>query len=166
MRIALIVAPLTGFALLAACGPSVHAPSLGLRAVEKQPIELPGPASEPQIPVDPALTARIAPLVESAQAGDRGFARQRIETESAFAKAKGAAPGSEAWIVAQQALSALDATRGPVRDAAGTIEAMRVEPANAGSGNRAAVESAATTIEALDDAETAVLAALSARLGG
>lgn len=153
-------------ALLSACGPQVHAPSLAPRPVEKQPIALPGEASEPATPVDPALAAGITPLIAAAQAGDQAFVRQRATTEVAVARAAGSATGSEAWIVAQQALSALDGARGPVRDSVAAIDALRSDPANAGSGNRAAIDAAAATIEALDDAEAAAVAALSAKLGG
>lgn len=158
--------PVAALAGLSACGPQVHAPSLAPRPVEKLPINPPAEPSETDTPADPGLAARIAPLVEAARAGDAAFAGQRTETEAAVAKAGGAGEGSEAWIVAQQALSALDTARGPVRDAVAAIEAMRVEPANAAPRNRAAIESAARTIEALDDAEAATVAALAAKLGG
>ena len=166
MRMLSLFAPFLALALLSACGPQVNAPSLAPRAVEKQPIDLPAEASEPETPVDPDLASRIAPLVAAAQAGDRAFATQRTATEAAVARARAAAQGSEGWIVAQQALSALDTARGPVRDSVAAIDAMRSEPANAASGNRAAIDAAAATIEALDDAEAAAVAALSARLGG
>jgi hypothetical protein len=166
MRSPLFLVALLGGALLSSCGPQVNAPSLAPRPVEKRPIDLPGETSEPATPVDPALAARIAPLVTAAQEGDRAFARQRIEAEAAIAKAAGAAQGSEAWIVAQQALSTLDAARAPVRDAAATVEALREDPANAASGNRQAIEEAAKIIEALDDAEAAAVATLGTKLGG
>jgi hypothetical protein len=166
MRSPLSFVALSGAALLSACGPQVHAPSLAPRPVEKQPIDLPAESSEPATPVDAALAARIAPLVAAAHAGDQAFARQRTETEAAIAKAAGAAQGSEAWIAAQQSLSTLDAARAPVREAAAAIEAMRVEPANAASGNRGAIEAAARIIETLDDAEAATVATLGTKLGG
>ncbi len=165
MRTLSLLVATAGLGLLSACGPQVNAPSLAPRPVEKLPIALPAEVSEPAVPADPDLADRIAPLVAQAQAGDQAFARQRGATDAAVAKAAGAGQGSEAWIVAQQALSALDTARGPVRDAAASIDAMRAEPANAGSGNRAAIDAAAATIEALDDAEAAAVAALSAKLG-
>ena len=155
-----------GLTILSGCGPQVNAPSLAPRAVEKQPILLPAEASEAETPLDPALAAQIAPLVAAAQAGDREFARERTSAEAAIAKAGGSAPGDERWIVAQQALSTLDAARGPVRDAVAKIEALRADPAYAGSGNRAAIEAAAMTIESIDGAEATVIAALTRTLGG
>lgn len=166
MRSPLFLMVLSGSCLLSACGPQVSAPSLAPRAIEKRPIDLPAEGGEAVTPVDPTLAGRIAPLVASAREGDRAFARQRAETEAAVAKAAGTAQGGEAWIAAQQTLSALDSARAPVRDAAGAIETMRSDPANAGSGNRAAIAEAADTIEALDDAEASVLAALGKKLGG
>ena len=158
--------PFATAALLGGCGPLINAPSLAPRAVEKQPIDLPAAADEPLTPASPALTARLAPLVATATSGDDAFARQRAETEAAIGRSGAATAGSEAWIVAQQALSALDTARAPVRDAAAAIEELRSDPAFAGSGDRAAIDAAARTIEALDDAEAAAVTALSARLGG
>lgn len=166
MRSPLLLAGLSGLVLLAACGPRVNAPSLAPRAIEKQPIDLPAAEGEPMTPVDPALSARIEPLVAAAREGDRSFAHQRAETEAAIAKAAGTAQGGEAWVVAQQSLSLLDAARTPVREAVASIEAIRSEPANAARGNRVAIEAAASTIEAIDDAEASVVAALGTKLGG
>ena len=146
------------------CGP-VSAPSLAPRAVERRAIELPAAASEPDVGVDPALAGRIAPLVDAAVAGDAGFALARRRTDAAVARAAHAPPGSEAWTVAQQELSALEGQRGPARDAAAAIEALRQEPAYAAPASRAAIDAAARRIEAIDQAQAAALAALSARLG-
>jgi hypothetical protein len=166
MRSPLILTALSGLLLLPACGPKVNAPSLAPRAIEKQPIDLPSNSGEPMTPADPALAARIEPLVAAAREGDRAFARQRAETEVMIAKAGGTAQGGEAWIAAQQSLSLLDAARAPVRDAVASIDAIRSEPANAAPGNRAAIEAAASRIETIDDAEASVVAALGTKLGG
>ena len=151
--------------LTAACGPRVDAPSLGLRPVERQSVQLPAVTSEAEEAPDPALATRLAALVDSAEIAHRGFQAELARAEPIVGRGSQAASGSEEWIVAQEAVSALDAARKPVRDAAAVIAAIRVEPGNAGSGSRAAVEAAAARIEALDDGEAAATNSLTARLG-
>lgn len=159
------LAPLALILTLVACGPEVAAPSLMPRPVEKQPIGLPEAAREPESAVDPALTQRITALLARVEAADAAFQKQREETAMLVERGASAGTGSEAWIAAQQSLSALETMRGPVRDASGEIEALRQEPANAVTGNRAAIEAAATRIEGIGEAQATALAALSARLG-
>ena len=160
-----ILLPLLGFALLDGCaGGTIDAPSLGLRAVEKQPVELPDQASEPQVPVDPALTARIATIESAANAGHAEFETARARAAVAVEKAANAPAGSELWTIAQQQLSEVDAARGPVAHAAAEIDALRIEPANATSGNRTAIEAAGERIGKLSEAEAAAVAALGGRL--
>jgi hypothetical protein len=143
----------------------VSAPSLAPRAVERQPIELPVPApSEHETAADPSLDARLQPLLAKADEGQRDFDKQRSQADAAVARAAGATPGDEAWTVAQQALSALDATRGAVHDAAAAVDAMRQEPAFTGTGSRAAIEAAAARIATIADAQAVAFAALQARL--
>lgn len=150
---------------LGGCGPPVTAPPLTIRPVEGRPIALPqADPSEIEVPADPALLTRIRPLLAMAEEGDRAFAAARRQAESAVMAAAGAPREGEAWTTAQQALSALEAARGGVRDAANGIESMRQDPANRGSGDRAAIGAAATRIEAMEEAEAAITAALAARL--
>ncbi|WP_162875672.1 hypothetical protein [Sphingomonas crusticola] len=152
--------------VLAGCGTEIAAPSLAPRAVEKQPIDMPvAHASEVESVADTALMNQIASLVAAAEAGDRAFADQRARADAAVRRAAGAAQGSEAWIVAQEALTSLDAARAPVRDAAAAIDALRQSPANAAPGNRAAIDEAAAQVTQLDRAESNVFATLAAKLG-
>ncbi len=155
------------FALaLAGCGAQVPAPSLAPRAVEHQSIEMPLTSPvEPDTPADPALAARIATILAAAEAGDAAFAAQRARTEAAVAHGRGAAQGSEEWVAAEEALSALDTLRGAVRDAAAEAEVLRDDPASAATGNRAAIDRAAARLTGMEEAEGAALAALTARLG-
>jgi len=148
------------------CARQVGAPSLLPRAVEKQPIEMPvSEATEQQGPADPALQAALAKQIAAAEAGDKAFADQRALADAAIARAGNAAPGSEGWIQAQEAITALEAARTAVRDAAVAIDALRDDPANASTGSRAAIDAAAARIEAIEQAQTATVAALSAKLG-
>lgn len=159
----LISAALLG---LSACGQPLQAPSLLPRAVEKQPIDMPvAEASEAQTPVDPALQAAIAKQVAAAQAGDQEFAGRRAAAEQAVAKASGKAQGSEDWVQAQEAITALESARTQVRDAAGAIDALRDDPANGTSGNRAAIDAAAQQVGAIEQGESDTVAALTGKLG-
>ena len=133
---------------LAGCSHEVSAPSLMPRAVEKQPIDMPMTnAIEADTPVDPALQAKIATQVAAAQAGDKAFTAQQAETDKAVARASGAAPGSDAWVEAQEAVTALASARAAVRDAA------------------AAIDAAATGVTALETKEADAVAALNQKLG-
>ena len=151
---------------LSACGTELQAPSLLPRAVEKQPIDMPvAEASEAQTPADPALQAAIAKQIEAAEAGDRDFTRSRADAEQAVAKASGKPQGSEDWVQAQEAVTALESARTQVRDAAAAIDALRDDPANGTSGNRAAIAAAAKRVADIEQSETDAVAALSAKLG-
>lgn len=151
---------------LSACGASVQAPSLLPRTVEKQPIDM--PVSDPveaQTPLSPALRAAIDKQIEAAEAGDKEFAARRATAEEAVAKAAGKGQGSEEWVQAQEAVTALESARGAVRDAAGAIDALRDDPANATSGNREAIDAAAKRVGAIVDSEAGAVQALAAKLG-
>ncbi len=113
---------------LAACasGMSGATPSLEKRAIEDRfevvetaPLPPPGP-----LPAD--LAGRLARWRSDAAAADSAFAAMRPEVEAAVAAARGAAPASEAWIVAQQAISRLAVAQGPLTVALGDIDALYV----------------------------------------
>ena len=151
---------------LSACGAQVKAPSLMPRAVEKQPIDMPvSDAVERETPADPALQAELAKQVAAAEEGDKAFAAQRATEEAAVSRATGKAQGSEEWVRAQEGITALEAARAPVRDAAMVIDALRSNPAYAGTGDRAAIDAAAARVEAIERTEAAAIATLTATLG-
>jgi len=151
---------------LSACGVEVKAPSLMPRAVEKQPIDMPvEQAAEPERPADPALQAVIAKEIDAAKAGDKDFAERRTAAESAVAKAAGKPQGGEEWVQAQEAITALESARTAVRDAAAAIDALRANSAYAGPGNRTAIDAAAQQVSGIEDAQSAVVAALMGKLG-
>jgi hypothetical protein len=159
--------PLIGLCLaLAGCGTQVTAPSLMPRAVEKQPIDMPvSEAIEPEGAADAALTARLTEQVAAAEAADRRFEAELRKAEAAVVAASGQAQGGEAWIQAQQAITALESPRVAVRDAAAAIDAVRLEPANAAPGNRSAIDLAARRIGGIEQREAAAIAALAGKLG-
>jgi hypothetical protein len=101
-------------------------PALGKRPIEERfavietvPLPPPGP-----LPSD--LAGRLARWRDDAAAADAAFAALRDETAAAVSAARGAAPASEAWIVAQQAYSRLAVARGPLTVALGDIDALYV----------------------------------------
>lgn len=165
MRCPLILLLIAVPIALAGCAAQTGAPSLMPRAVEKQPIEMPvSEATEQQSPADPALQAALARQIAAAEAGDKTFADQRALADTAIARAGKASPGSEGWIQAQEAITALETARIAVRDAAAAIDALRTDPANASTGNRAAIDAAAARVDAIEQAQTATVAALIAKL--
>jgi hypothetical protein len=151
---------------LSGCGTEVQAPSLLPRAVEKQPIDMPvTEAREEQTPATPAIQAAIAKQIDAAEAGDKDFATRRVAAEDAVTKATGKGQGSEEWVQAQEAITALESARIAVRDAAAAIDALRDDPASASTGNRDAIDIAAKRVAGIEDEETGAVAALTGKLG-
>jgi len=157
-------APLLWLLLPTGCATPISAPSLEKRAVEAQPVLLPEAQREPDVVADPGLGARLDGILARAADGHRRFAEQQRTTEAMVRAGAGYASGSEAWTVAQQAVSALETAREPLRQAVGAVEALRTDPAGAGSGSRAAIEAAATRLAAWDGEEAQAVAALAAAL--
>ncbi|MEI5687066.1 hypothetical protein [Sphingomonas kyungheensis] len=93
---------------LAACAhDATPYPSLAPRAVEKLGF------AEPVVTVaeakpDPALDARIDAWQRQLDTIAKGFAADAARTETAAARARGQAVGSDAWLDAQSALAGLD----------------------------------------------------------
>ena len=139
---------------LAGCSATLpDVPGLGPRPIEHRPILPPDAASEPETAATPALAEQLAKLTGDAKAGHAMFEKEQASVTGAVSRAKGAAEGSDAWIAGQEALSALEAARTKVRDAAAAIDALRVDPAYSGTGDRAAIEAAAAEVAALSSAE-------------
>lgn len=109
---------------IAGCAPKGAFPSLAPRPVEKlgmdEPLRVAAPVAE-----DPALIKRVAELLATARRGQRDF-----EASLPAARSGGAPMGSEAWVQAQQALSALEASRTPTLTALADLDALRAERAS------------------------------------
>ncbi|MBA3526136.1 MAG: hypothetical protein H0T82_04360, partial [Sphingomonas sp.] len=142
------------------------APSLAPRAAEA--IDPRVPVAEPQLStaVDPALAAQLSALVAQAEVGDRQFRAAAPAAQQAAASA--GSRESESWIVAQQALSALVAARGPVTQALGDIDgigAARIQRLGGiAAADRRAIEAAAGRVAEIDRREAALIDQLQARL--
>ena len=153
--------------LLASCAaPLANTPSLAPRAAEALDPRLPVGGEVVIGPADPALEARLAELVRLARLGDNAFVVAAAEAERLAAGAGG--PQSEAWVVAQQALSVAVAARGQTTRAMGDIDeiaATRIaDQRGIAPGNLAAIRSAAAEVSAIDRRQSERIDRLQARL--
>ncbi len=128
------------------------------------------PVVAPPATPDTARAGKIATLLEQAETADREFRIAQAETERAVAGAAGAARGEERWIVAQQHLSRLEASRVQVGHALADLDELGVAQADAmasgtPSAEADALASATARVTALDADEQAVLARMSQALG-
>ena len=137
-------------------------PSLAPRPIEREVMRADPAAAEAPVaaPVPPA-TADIAQIVAGAQIADAAFkaavdkARPRIEA------ARGAAEGSEVWVEGQQAYSDAEAARAPVGAALVELDRRRQAATEANNDREAAaLGGAALQVQAIDEAERALLASL------
>ena len=151
--------------LPAACASTTaNEPSLAPRAAERIDPRL--PVEGPSLPAaaDPALAGQLAGLVADARQGDAEF---RAALPGARTTIGAAGPnGSESWIAAQQALSALESLRAPAAKAAGDIDALASErAASLGQTDLAALEAAAAEVHAIAEQEAAAIEELSGLIG-
>ena len=159
---------IVAFAALGACAaPGGPPPSLQPRPAEAVDPRVPvsGPVNDR--PVSPALAARLSEHVAQAQGGDAAFVPL---AERAEQLASGAgAPQSESWTVAQEALSAAVAARGPTARALGEIDALGADAIQRHGGmspaDLDAVREAGERVAAIDRRQTARLDVIQRRLG-
>jgi hypothetical protein len=165
MRIASILPVLV---LMSGCTtPGGPYPSLQPRAAETIDPRFPVERPVNDRPVTPALAARLAELVTQARASEGPFEVAAASAEQAAASA--GAPQSEGWIAAQEALSAVVETHGPVAAALGDVDALGATALQTQGGiapnDLAAIQSAAAEIGAIDQRQSARIKALQERLG-
>jgi hypothetical protein len=112
------------------------------------------------------LVSQLAELVNEARAGDAEFQAAADQAERLAANA--GAPQSENWVVAQEALTAAVAARGPVGTALGNIDALGATALQTQKGiapkDLAAINSAAAMVTAIDEREAARVKAIQDRL--
>lgn len=149
--------------LLAGCAAQGSFPSLAPRAVERIDEEAPVTV-QPNVPANAELTARVAELLAEARRGEAAFEAALPATVRAVS-ASGAA-GSEPWIEAQQALSRLEAARGPTEEALAQLDRLRSERARqpTDEADFASLLAAIETVESLAQGQRARLETLRARL--
>lgn len=149
--------------LLAGCAAQGSFPSLAPRAVERIGDEEPVVRS-PNIPANPELAARVAELLAVARRG--GAAYEAALPGTARAVSAAGAAGSESWIEAQQALSRLEAARGPTAEALVQLDRLRSERARqpTSEADFAALLGAIETVESMAQEQKARIERLQASL--
>jgi hypothetical protein len=165
MRTAFLLLVLAVTACSATPGPI---PSLAPRAAEAIDPRVPIVSVPPSGAIDPALSARLADLLNEVRAGNQAFAAANDEAERLVSAA--GEPASESWIAAQQAVSVLVAARGRTARALSDIDAIAAQRLISAGGiapaNFAAIEAAAAEAGAVDQRQAASIDSLQARLGG
>ena len=148
-------------AALSACAAGGDFPSLAPRPIEREeaaaPAEPAGPVTEA---VDPQLAARLAALLADARRGQAEFETVLPQATSAVAGAGDA--GSEGWILAQQAISRLEAERAPTVIALADLDRLTI--AHAGQPELPAVTAARDEARALAEAQEQRIGALREQL--
>lgn len=151
-------------ALLSACGANVDHPSLAPRAIEQQPAAVSAPTGESRVPVDSPELARMNALTAEARAADRAFRDALAVARKTIGAGVGASAGSEAWVVAQQALTRLDVLRAPLVQALADLDGMAADALHAGRAPDPMLEAALAELAALDSGARAEIMALEAAL--
>ena len=160
-----IALPLLAF--LASCStPGGQYPSLAQRAGEDVDPRVPVVSPVSSGPVSAGLAAHLDALIDQAESGDAVF-REAAANAERLATSAGA-PHSEGWVVAQQALSAAQAARGPTTRALGDIDALAATALQTKGGmsvaDLEAIEKAGARVSQIDRAQAERLDALEARL--
>lgn len=151
---------LLSLVLLAGCADDRRGyPSLAPRPIERAVLTAePAPATAPVETRPVASSADIDQLVAGAQAADSAFRAALDKARPQIAAGRGAAEGSEAWVVGQEAYSNAVAERAPVAQALAELDKRRQAAVAAGNGaEEAAIADAAQQVQALDEAERALL---------
>ncbi|HST36666.1 MAG TPA: hypothetical protein VLK25_08570 [Allosphingosinicella sp.] len=134
---------------LAGCAAQGPFPSLAPRPAEQMDMSVDPVRPDPVIADDPALAQQLAGLVAEARAGWRDF-----ETEAgpaARAVAASGPSGSDSWVVAQQAISRLEAARARTQAARSDLDRLALERQDqpTSPADRQAIEAAIAETEAI-----------------
>ena len=143
-------------------------PSLATRPIEARGF----PAIEPDpvkpAAVDPSVAAQVTTLEQGSIAADREFNAALPQAQRQVARA--GAAGTENWVVAQQALSALGSIRARGRSDLSALDQLQHDLLASGDGAKIAaapeVAAAAARIAAREATQSDALSTLEAKLGG
>lgn len=130
MKRLLLLPVLAAVLPLSACAAAQggDAPSLARRPVEGRfDVAPPTVVVTPPGPLPADLAGRLARWESDAAGAQQAFAAARSDTAALVAAAAGAPAASERWIVAQQAISRLQAARAPLTGALADIDRLYVE---------------------------------------
>ncbi len=149
---------------ISGCSTAVDHPSLAPRAIERFTAAEPAPTPSPPaiLPEDASRRERISALTVQAVEADARFREGLVEAQGAVSKGAGAAPGSEAWVQAQQAISRIEILREPVSRSLADLDALQVSAVQAEVGTDAAAEldTAIQKIGAIDAQEEQAIVTL------
>lgn len=144
-------AALCALILSTACADQGAFPSLARRPVENAGLAPAAPA--PVVPADAELAKRIVFAIAKAKDGVEAF-----DLSLGAAKAAVTRPGgseSEAWIEAQLAVTRLETTLAPAREALSALDGeRRGVVSNGNEADLAALETAIATVEAIDSRQS------------
>ncbi len=147
---------------LAGCAGAGNYPTLNPRPIEtKAEGLLAEPAAQPVplAPANPETQTKIDAAIRLAQSGMTAFDAALSSTRTA-ADAAGAS-GSESWINAQMAVSALEQHRGPVKSALADLgDQLRATLSGPPSEDLARVQEAIRTVETMDSQQDNTMTAL------
>ncbi len=143
-------------------------PSLAKRPVEGRfDVAPPTIESEPPGSLPADLAGRLARWRDDSAMAAQAFAAERGVAEPLVGAAAGAAVASEKWVVAQQAISRLQATRAPVSGALADIDHLYLQRSiDESIDGLPAIYALRADLIAIVAAQNAVLAGLEARLPG
>ena len=158
--------PLVAALALGGCAGDGSFPSLAPRPEESAPLTEPPPPAPAEVARDPALAGRLAVLQAEAQAGGRAFDEAFPGARAAVAAA--GARDSESWVMAQQALSRLEAARVRTTTALAELDRIALERADrpANGEDSAALGAATAAVQALATDQQGRIDGLRARLSG
>ena len=143
-------------ALLASCAAPGNYPSLARRPFEKAPSYPPPPPVQLAIPSDPALLTRIADTLGKARDGVADFNAALPLTRDAVQHGTGAPEGGDLWIDAQMAVSRLERTLEPARNALADLDdERRFLDQHPGSPDQPNLETAIAEVEMIDARQSA-----------
>jgi hypothetical protein len=150
---------------LAACAGNVRGyPSLAPRPIEKAMSEAPAAALPPTPPVAeglPALSGDLAKIAAAADSTHADFQAALAAQRATIEKGRNATAGSESWVAAQEAYSAVDAARAPIGTALADLDRLRQEAvAKNDDARQQAIEALTLKVQALDDAARSSMAAI------
>ncbi|WP_109806550.1 hypothetical protein [Sphingosinithalassobacter portus] len=127
MKHTLFSLSLAACAALTGCTDSTDRyPSLLPREIENQSLaepDVPAPMATPDPALDAQITAEKARISETAAA----FATAAADAEAKIAVAVGTAPGSAAWLSAQEALGKIDSLHGATLDIAVRLDSLAIQ---------------------------------------
>jgi hypothetical protein len=146
---------------LSGCMSAAQPPSLQPRAIELRGETVEAPPQEPVVqPVDASLASRIENLLAEATRGDAEFVKTDASTSGTIKSGRNAATGSETWIAAEQARSALEAARQRTAAALGEIDTLVIAQAEVtvsdpAKGGLPELQAAQSAIAAMVDRQSA-----------